>query len=107
MRLSKATNRKNLLQKYGYDTKFASHLVRLMLEGKELLSTGRLEFPLKYADKILEVKQGKWKMEDVLEYAQQVEDEVQNWETDLPKNSQYDKIQSVVKDILKSCLLGT
>lgn len=49
-RLDKATNRSGLMEKYGYDTKFASHLIRLMYEGQHILRTGRLIFPLPEAD---------------------------------------------------------
>lgn len=52
-RLKKFSNRKELLEKYNFDTKFASHLIRLLLEGKELLETGKLVFPLSYAGLLL------------------------------------------------------
>ena len=102
-RLSKATNRKDLLTRHGYDTKFASHLVRLMLEGKELLSTGRLEFPLRYAQTILDVKLGKWKMTEVLEYAEELEQNVVDAVelSALPKRPRYNEVQELVKRLLK------
>jgi predicted nucleotidyltransferase len=102
-RLSKATNRKDLLTRHGYDTKFASHLVRLMLEGKELLSTGKLEFPLRYAQTILDVKLGKWKMTEVLEYAEELEQNVVDAVelSALPKRPRYNEVQELVKRLLK------
>lgn len=102
-RLSKATNRKELLTKYGYDTKFASHLVRLMLEGKELLETGKLIYPLTYANIILDIKQGKLKMIEVLDYAESIEADIKNITiiTSLPKKPRYDEIQKFTIDIIK------
>ena len=100
-RLSKATNRKELLTKYGYDTKFASHLVRLMLEGKELLETGKLVYPLTYANIILDVKQGKLKMIEVLDYAESIEADIENIPTSLPKKPRYDEVQKFTIDIIK------
>jgi len=102
-RLSKATNRKELLTKYGYDTKFASHFVRLMLEGKELLSTGRLTFPLKDRDFICDIKLGKYKMTEVLKYAEEFEKEVENADVHsfLLKRKRYDEVQDLVKRLIK------
>lgn len=105
-RLSKATNRKDLLTKFGYDCKFASHLIRLLLEGKELMSTGRLEFPLRYRETILDVKLGKWKMSEVLNYAEELEvklDDAVDF-TVLPKRPRRDEVQEIVKKLLRDYL---
>jgi predicted nucleotidyltransferase len=107
-RLSKATNRKDLLTKHGYDVKFASHLIRLLMEAKELLSTGRLEFPLRYRQTILDVKLGKWKMSEVLSYAEELDnklDDVVEF-TALPKRPRYDEVQNLVKRLIKSWFSG-
>jgi len=102
-RLSKATNRKELLTKHGYDTKFASHLVRLMLEGRELLTTGCLIFPLRERQLILDIKLGKYKMTDVLKMAEEFEKEVENdvVHSSLPNKPRYDEIQELTKNLLK------
>ena len=42
----KHTNRPELIQKYGYDTKFAYHAVRLGVQGHEYLTTGRITLPM-------------------------------------------------------------
>lgn len=39
-------NRPDLIEKFGYDTKYAMHMVRLGLQGVELLTTGKLSFPM-------------------------------------------------------------
>ena len=103
-RLSKATNRKDLLTTYGYDTKFASHLVRLMLEGIELLKTGELHFPLKECNLILDIKNGKYKMTDVLKMAEDYEKQIEDVyiTTQLPKYPRYNEIQDLVKSMIKS-----
>jgi hypothetical protein len=38
--------RPELIEKYGFDTKFAAHMVRLGFQGIELLKTGRLTLPM-------------------------------------------------------------
>lgn len=40
------TNRPELVEVYGFDTKFAYHAIRLGLQGIELLATGNIELPI-------------------------------------------------------------
>jgi len=75
-RLDKVGNREELLTKYGYDTKFASHLIRLMLEGIELLNTGEIKFPLQYAGTLRDIRNGKWSIEDIFNYSAELENEM-------------------------------
>jgi uncharacterized protein len=44
---SKHTNRPELIDLYGFDTKFAYHAVRLGLQGAELLNTGHISLPIR------------------------------------------------------------
>lgn len=56
-------------QKLGYDVKFASQGIRLFSEGRELLTTGSLKYPLKNSGDdvvIKSVKDGRVSYEDVL-----------------------------------------
>ena len=59
--------RAQLEARFGYDTKHASHLVRLMTEGTELLSTGFITFPRPDAPLLLEIKSGYFTYERLLE----------------------------------------
>jgi len=103
-RLSKATNRKELLTKHGYDTKFASHLIRLMLEGKDLLINGKIVFPLPYANTILDIKNGKWNTKQVLDYADEIESELSELvkTSPLPKKPRYKEVHELAIDLIKS-----
>lgn len=74
-RLSKVSNREELVLKYGYDTKFASHYIRLLLEGIELLETGKLEFPLKDTNTIVEIKLGNYPLDEILIMGENMENE--------------------------------
>jgi hypothetical protein len=76
-RLSKVGNREELYTKYGFDTKFGMHLVRLMLEGKELLLTGEIQYPLKEREMLVDIRNGKWKKEDIIAYSEQLESEIE------------------------------
>ena len=68
-RLSKASSRSVMFTKYGFDVKFASNLIQLLMEGIELMETGRIQFPLVYADKILDIKAGKYAADEIMKWA--------------------------------------
>lgn len=74
----KNVTRPELVEKYGYDTKFAGHAVRLGLQGKELLSTGKLTLPMKDEERrlVLDIRTGKYSEGAVVEMIEKVEDEL-------------------------------
>ncbi len=57
---NRVPNRPELIERFGYDTKYASHALRLGLQGLELATTGRLSLPLRPDDlaQCLAVKRG-------------------------------------------------
>ena len=57
--------RKKLIEKFKYDTKNASHLVRLLRLGIEFLSTGDMHIEREDAAELLEIKRGEWTLEQV------------------------------------------
>jgi len=67
----KHTNRPELIAEYGFDTKFAYHMLRLGIQGIELLETGNITLPMQQAhrDFLKEVRLGKHSKEEVLELA--------------------------------------
>ena len=101
-RLSKVGNRKELITQYGFDTKFASHLIRLLLEGKELLTKGSLQFPLADRETLLAIKQGQWSIKDILDYADQLETEIDNLakHSPLPSRPRLAEIEKFTIEIL-------
>lgn len=56
LRGQRNVSRPELVEAYGYDTKYAAHVVRLGLQGEELLMTGRLSLPMREEDRELCVK---------------------------------------------------
>jgi len=99
-RLSKFGSRKELVSKYGFDTKFASHLIRLLLEGKELLITGNLIFPLQYADLLKDIRYGKYELAKVLELSEELESDIEKLydATKLPLKPNYKAVEQFVID---------
>jgi predicted nucleotidyltransferase len=62
--------RKALVQKYGYDTKNASHLIRLLRMGMEFLATGELNVMRHDSQQLVAIKQGEYKLEQVQKIAE-------------------------------------
>ncbi len=63
---SRNPTRATLESKFGYDTKHASHLVRLLGEGKEILTTGAITFPRPDSKELLEIRQGKYTYNELM-----------------------------------------
>jgi predicted nucleotidyltransferase len=61
--------RKGLVDKFGYDTKNAAHLVRLLRMGIEFLTEGELYVKRKDSAELLEIKRGEWSLEKVKKVA--------------------------------------
>jgi hypothetical protein len=71
--------RRRLEELYGFDVKHGSHLVRLMTEGKELLLTGKITFPLPNGEEIRAIKNGKYTYEEVVNMAETMDKEFELW----------------------------
>lgn len=65
------------LEKYGYDVKFASHLIRLLSEGLQMLVEGRIDLPLPNNNYVRDIKLGKFSLEHVLADAMRYEELVE------------------------------
>lgn len=80
--------RGELEEEFGYDTKNAMHLVRLLRMGKEALTEGVIKVKRPDADELLAIRNGAWTYEQVVEYAEDMDNEIHNklYQTsDLPK----------------------
>lgn len=76
---SKSRNkaRAELEIKFGYDTKHAAHLVRLIRMCKEILETGKVNVDRTGidAEELKEIRAGAWEYEKLEEYAKRMDDE--------------------------------
>lgn len=81
--------------KYGYDLKHASHLMRLLYEGQDLLQNGKLEFPLPYADFLLDIREGIYKYEDILKMSNDEKEKLDSIESTLPIQPNEDELLEV------------
>lgn len=64
--------RKKLVEKFGYDTKNASHLIRLLRKGKEFLMTGEMLVDRSLIDReeLLAIKDGKYTLNEIKRMAE-------------------------------------
>jgi hypothetical protein len=64
---AKKQTRPELIKAHGYDTKFASHAVRLGFQGYELLMTGRITLPMPVNQRkvCVDVRSGLWSFKEV------------------------------------------
>lgn len=73
---SRNKGRAILEEKFGYDCKHASHLVRLMRMGKEILSEGKVRVFRPDHEELLAIRNGSWSYERIEEYAHKMEQEI-------------------------------
>ena len=67
LRGQRNVTRPELVDKFGYDTKYAGHIIRLGTQGIEILATGRMTLPMKPEDRtlVLDVRTGKYTLAEV------------------------------------------
>ena len=82
----KRIHRPELEEMYGFDTKYAMHMLRLGFQGVELLTTGRLSLPMREPARsfLLDVRRGKVSEQDCLTRAGELERELADLETASP-----------------------
>jgi hypothetical protein len=69
------TNRPELVEKYGFDAKYAMHMVRLGVQGVELLETGKITLPIPepWLAWLRDLRQGKHTKQEALDAADELE----------------------------------
>lgn len=80
--------RNELEENFGYDTKHAMHLVRLLRMGEEALKHGEIIVKRPDANELLDIRDGSWSYEEILEYAEDMDHQIQKvwyYESSLPK----------------------
>ena len=89
---------------FGYDGKHASHLVRLMRTGYDLLKTGELYVRRDDAAELLEIRNGAWTYDQVVGYAEEMEAKIQelydSTDSPLPKKPNIAKINDLYMELI-------
>ena len=68
----KNIHRAALEEAHGYDTKYAMHVIRLYLEGKEYIETGKITLPSPKVDLLVAIRRGEFKLIEVEEMGKQL-----------------------------------
>jgi hypothetical protein len=65
------TNRPELIEQFGFDTKYAMHMLRLGFQGIEYAATGKLTLPIpgEQGQLLRDVRAGKYQLSEVIERA--------------------------------------
>lgn len=100
--------RKALIERYSFDTKNASHLLRLLAMGEEILTTGDVNVWRGDidAEELLDVRNGKWTIERVEEEAERRFGRYQDSKegSPLPEIADRGRINELCLDIMKMSL---
>lgn len=101
--------RAKLEKKFGYDTKHASHLYRLMTEAEELLLTGNITFPRPDANLLLEIKNGHWTYNQLLKTVENYDNHFNDLyeKTELPHKPNRTEIDILCQEIVENFIVRT
>lgn len=61
----KNIHRAALEETHGYDTKYAMHVIRLYLEAKEYMESGKITLPNPRVELLVAIRQGKYKLSEI------------------------------------------
>jgi len=81
--------RNELVDEYGYDTKFFMHTIRLLQTGTELLETGTMTTKRKNAEELIELRKGKYSLDDAVKY-------IEDWDNKLYEAYKYSAVRENV-----------
>ena len=91
---------------FGYDTKHAMHLVRLMTMCKEILSEGKVLVKRPDAEQLRAVRAGAWSYDELLAWAESMEEEVKGLydSSPLPHGPRYDELDALCQEVTSAAL---
>lgn len=95
---SMRVNRPELIERYGFDTKYAGHVIRLGYQGLEFLETGRLSLPMRDAERarVLAVRTGEVAFDEVIAEADELERRLRLLveQSSLPERGDHDAVDA-------------
>lgn len=100
---------RNLIEdKFGYDTKDAMHLVRLMRVGYEYITEGVYNVKRKDAKELLEIRNGAWSYDKIYNYALEFDEKIKSAvkQSSIPDHVDKEKISKIILNIQDSVWSG-
>lgn len=89
------------IEKYGYDVKFAYHVVRLLDEVEQILVEGDLDLE-RNREQLKSIRRGEWKLEDIEAHFQAKEKELES--VYLSSKLPHSPDEDAIKALLMNCL---
>jgi DNA-binding Xre family transcriptional regulator len=89
-------------ESFNYDGKHAMHLVRLLRIGEEVLTTGDYNVTRHDARELLDIRDGKWTYDELVEYAEEKDNHIRTvlyHSTHLPKTPDYKLAAKLIIDV--------
>jgi predicted nucleotidyltransferase len=99
--------RSALEEKYGYDTKHAYHLVRLIRMCREVLTTGKVIVKRPDREELLSIRNGAWSYDKLIEFAETEDlalNELYQTSTALPKLPDREKLDQLCISLVEKSL---
>jgi len=96
------SKRAALIERFGYDTKFGAHVVRLADEAEQILALGDLDVQ-RDRERLKAIRRGEWTQEQIEEFFSRREKELERVynESTLPWGPNEDKIKQLLLDCLE------
>lgn len=106
LRGQKDVTRKELVERFGYDTKYAYHIIRLGIIGREYLQTGYIQLPMSdlHIRNLKSIRNGERKLSEVLADSAVLEQEIK-WATEFgaaPREPNFSKINDWMRSAYMS-----
>ncbi|WCF11628.1 nucleotidyltransferase domain-containing protein (plasmid) [Paenibacillus thiaminolyticus] len=100
------TGRRELIEQYGYDTKFFMHAVRLLTSAIEILETGEFSTFRPDREFLLKCRNGRFSFQEALEMIEMYDKQLCSAfeKSSLPKAPDYQKINALLIEINKEAL---
>lgn len=95
--------RPELEEQFGYDTKAAMHLMRLLFEAEEYLKTGVITYPRPEKDLLLAIRQGAWNETKLIREYAEAETRVKEAEKVSPLPEKVDRKE--VSELITTCYI--
>lgn len=101
--------RGTLEEQFGYDTKHAMHLVRLLNMGEEILTDGTVNVLRPDASLLLDIRGGKWTYEEIVSFAEEKDERIRGElykNSPLPKAPDLEYAAKLLMDVQDMCWSG-
>lgn len=95
-------------QKFGYESKNAMHLIRLLRMGLEILTLGEVRVKRPDAAELLEIREGAWSLDKILDYSNELDSKLEEAyeKSSLPFSSDWKAIEALQIELVERAFKG-